>query len=153
MEVARMKAIQKVTEEIQRTLYRMLITGSGEIYFNCMCLRSKKKEETSSNIMWYGLQLLKINLIYRIPGIKRMIPKVTIGESIESRQFVRAAPHEQLPLMLQNECIIVDLFGSAILQIKSKDEIYEEVEKCLNVKGFAKLRKKYHQDTITIQEI
>lgn len=145
--------IEKLSLDFVRKIYNMLTTGNDDVNFYCMCLQNQNREAATNNPVKFGLELIKINILCRLPFCNKRIFTKTVGKDYLSQIFVRPSICELASGMLDNSHLITDIFGSALTQIKSDDEIFAEIEKATGVKGFALLRKKYKKQSIALSEI
>lgn len=147
------KMIEKLSLDFVRKIYNMLTTGNDDVNFYCMCLQNQNREAATNNPVKFGLELIKINILCRLPFCNKRIFTKSVGKDYLSQIFVRPSICELASGMLDNSHLITDIFGSALTQIKSDDEIFAEIEKATGVKGFALLRKKYKKQSLTLSEI
>lgn len=145
--------IEKLSLDFVRKIYNILTTGNDDVNFYCMCLQNQNREAATNNPVKFGLELIKINILYRLPFCNKRIFTKSVGKDYLSQIFVRPSICELASGMLDNSHLITDIFGSALTQIKSDDEIFAEIEKATGVKGFALLRKKYKKQSIALSEI
>lgn len=145
--------IEKLSLDFVRKIYNILTTGNDDVNFYCMCLQNQNREAATNNPVKFGLELIKINILYRLPFCNKRIFTKSVGKDYLSQIFVRPSICELASGMLDNSHLITDIFGSALTQIKSDDEIFAEIEKATGVKGFALLRKKYGKQGLTISRI
>lgn len=145
--------IEKLSLDFVRKIYNMLTTGNDDVNFYCMCLQNQNREAATNNPVKFGLELIKINILCRLPFCNKRIFTKSVGKDYLSQIFVRPSICELASGMLDNSHLITDIFGSALTQIKSDDEIFAEIEKATGVKGFALLRKKYKKQSLTLSEI
>lgn len=145
--------IEKLSLDFVRKIYNILTTGNDDVNFYCMCLQNQNREAATNNPVKFGLELIKINILCRLPFCNKRIFTKTVGKDYLSQIFVRPSICELASGMLDNSHLITDIFGSALTQIKSDDEIFAEIEKATGVKGFALLRKKYKKQSIALSEI
>lgn len=145
--------IEKLSLDFVRKIYNILTTGNDDVNFYCMCLQNQNREAATNNPVKFGLELIKINILCRLPFCNKRIFTKTVGKDYLSQIFVRPSICELASGMLDNSHLITDIFGSALTQIKSDDEIFAEIEKATGVKGFALLRKKYKKQSLTLSEI
>lgn len=145
--------IEKLSLDFVRKIYNILTTGNDDVNFYCMCLQNQNREAATNNPVKFGLELIKINILYRLPFCNKRIFTKSVGKDYLSQIFVRPSICELASGMLDNSHLITDIFGSALTQIKSDDEIFTEIEKATGVKGFALLRKKYKKQSIALSEI
>lgn len=145
--------IEKLSLDFVRKIYNILTTGNDDVNFYCMCLQNQNREAATNNPVKFGLELIKINILYRLPFCNQRIFTKSVGKDYLSQIFVRPSICELASGMLDNSHLITDIFGSALTQIKSDDEIFAEIEKATGVKGFALLRKKYKKQSIALSEI
>ncbi len=149
----RSKMIEKLSLDFVRKIYNTLTTGNDDVNFYCMCLQNQNREAATNNPIKFGLELIKINILCRLPFCNKRIFTKSVGKDYLSQIFVRPSICELASGMLDNSHLITDIFGSALTQIKSDDEIFAEIEKATGVKGFALLRKKYKKQNIELSEI
>lgn len=149
----RNKMIEKLSLDFVRKIYNILTTGNDDVNFYCMCLQNQNREAATNNPVKFGLELIKINILCRLPFCNKRIFTKTVGKDYLSQIFVRPSICELASGMLDNSHLVTDIFGSALTQIKSDDEIFAEIEKATGVKGFALLRKKYKKQSIALSEI
>lgn len=149
----RNKMIEKLSLDFVRKIYNILTTGNDDVNFYCMCLQNQNREAATNNPVKFGLELIKINILCRLPFCNKRIFTKSVGKDYLSQIFVRPSICELASGMLDNSHLITDIFGSALTQIKSDDEIFAEIEKATGVKGFALLRKKYKKQSLTLSEI
>lgn len=149
----RNKMIEKLSLDFVRKIYNILTTGNDDVNFYCMCLQNQNREAATNNPVKFGLELIKINILCRLPFCNKRIFTKTVGKDYLSQIFVRPSICELASGMLDNSHLITDIFGSALTQIKSDDEIFAEIEKATGVKGFALLRKKYKKQSLALSEI
>lgn len=145
--------IEKLSLDFVRKIYNILTTGNDDVNFYCMCLQNQNREAATNNPVKFGLELIKINILYRLPFCNKRIFTKSVGKDYLSQIFVRPSICELASGMLDNSHLITDIFGSALTQIKSDDEIFAEIEKATGVKGFALLRKKYKKQSNALSEI
>ena len=145
--------IEKLSLDFVRKIYNILTTGNDDVNFYCMCLQNQNREAATNNPVKFGLELIKINILCRLPFCNKRIFTKTVGKDYLSQIFVRPSICELASGMLDNSHLITDIFGSALTQIKSDDEIFAEIEKATGVKGFALLRKKYKKQSLALSEI
>lgn len=145
--------IEKLSLDFVRKIYNILTTGNDDVNFYCMCLQNQNREAATNNPVKFGLELIKINILCRLPFCNKRIFTKTVGKDYLSQIFVRPSICELASGMLDNSHLVTDIFGSALTQIKSDDEIFAEIEKATGVKGFALLRKKYKKQSIALSEI
>lgn len=145
--------IEKLSLDFVRKIYNALTTGNDDVNFYCMCLQNQNREAATNNPVKFGLELIKINILYRLPFCNKRIFTKSVGKDYLSQIFVRPSICELASGMLDNSHLITDIFGSALTQIKSDDEIFAEIEKATGVKGFALLRKKYKKQSLALSEI
>lgn len=145
--------IEKLSLDFVRKIYNTLTTGNDDVNFYCMCLQNQNREAATNSPIKFGLQLIKINILCRLPLHKKRIFTKAVGRDYLSQIFVRPSICELASGMLDNAQLITDIFGSALTQVKSNDEIYAEIENSTGVKGFAVLRKKYEKQNSELSEI
>lgn len=145
--------IEKLSLDFVRKIYNILTTGNDDVNFYCMCLQNQNREAATNNPVKFGLELIKINILCRLPFCNKRIFTKSVGKDYLSQIFVRPSICELASGMLDNSHLITDIFGSALNQIKSDDEIFAEIENVTGVKGFAMLRKKYGRQGLTISQI
>lgn len=145
--------IEKLSLDFVRKIYNALTTGNDDVNFYCMCLQNQNREAATNNPVKFGLELIKINILYRLPFCNKRIFTKSVGKDYLSQIFVRPSICELASGMLDNSQLVTDVFGSALTQIKSDDEIFAEIEKATGVKGFALLRKKYKKQSLALSEI
>lgn len=145
--------IEKLSLDFVRKIYNALTTGNDDVNFYCMCLQNQNREAATNNPVKFGLELIKINILCRLPFCNKRIFTKSVGKDYLSKIFVRPSICELASGMLDNTHLITDIFGSALTQIKSDDEIFAEIEKATGVKGFALLRKKYKKQSLALSEI
>ena len=145
--------IEKLSLDFVRKIYNALTTGNDDVNFYCMCLQNQNREAATNNPVKFGLELIKINILCRLPFCNKRIFTKSVGKDYLSKIFVRPSICELASGMLDNSHLITDIFGSALTQIKSDDEIFAEIEKATGVKGFALLRKKYKKQSLALSEI
>ncbi len=145
--------VEKLPLDFVRKIYTLLTTGNDDVNFYCMCVQNQNREAATNSPIKFALNLIKINILCRLPFKKGKIFSEEIGKSYLSQFFVRPAICELASGMLDNSQLIVDISGCAVTTIKSRDEIFLLIEKELGVKGFAAARKKLDNDKIPIKEI
>lgn len=145
--------IEKLSLDFVRKIYNTLTTGNDDVNFYCMCLQNQNREAATNNPVKFGLQLIKINILCRLPFCNKRIFTKAVGKDYLSGIFVRPSICELASGMLDNSQVITDVFGSALTQIKSDDEIFSEIENATGVNGFASLRKKYGRHYSELSEI
>lgn len=145
--------IEKLSLDFVRKIYNTLTTGNDDVNFYCMCLQNQNREAATNNPIKFGLQLVKINILCRLPFCNKRFFSKAAGRDYLSEIFVRPSICELASGMLDNSHLITDVFGSALMQIKSNDEIFSEIEKATGVKGFALLRKKYENKNYDFSQI
>lgn len=145
--------IEKLSLDFVRKIYNTLTTGNDDVNFYCMCLQNQNREAATNNPIKFGLQLVKINILCRLPFCNKRFFSKAAGRDYLSEIFVRPSICELASGMLDNSHLITDVFGSALMQIKSNDEIFSEIEKATGVKGFALLRKKYENKNYNFSQI
>lgn len=145
--------IEKLSLDFVRKIYNILTTGNDAVNFYCMCLQNQNREVATNNPVKFGLELIKINILCRLPFCNKRIFTKSVGKDYLSQIFVRPSICELASGMLDNSHLVTDIFGSALNQIKSDDEIFAEIENATGVKGFALLRKKYGRQGLTIFQI
>lgn len=145
--------IEKLSLDFVRKIYNTLTTGNDDVNFYCMCLQNQNREAATNNPVKFGLELIKINILCRLPFCNKRIFTKSVGKDYLSQIFVRPSICELASGMLDNSHLITDIFGSALTQIKSDDDIFAEIEKVTGVKGFVLLRKKYKKQNIELSEI
>ena len=145
--------IEKLSLDFVRKIYNILTTGNDDVNFYCMCLQNQNREAATNNPVKFGLELIKINILCRLPFCNKRIFTKSVGKDYLSQIFVRPSICELASGMLDNSHLVTDIFGSALNQIKSDDEIFTEIENATGVKGFAMLRKKYERQGLTIFQI
>ena len=149
----RNKMIEKLSLDFVRKIYNILTTGNDDVNFYCMCLQNQNREAATNNPVKFGLELIKINILCRLPFCNKRIFTKTVGKDYLSQIFVRPSICELASGMLDNSHLVTDVFGSALNQIKDDDKIFAEIENVTGVKGFAPLRKKYGKQGLTISRI
>ena len=145
--------IEKLSLDFVRKIYNILTTGNDDVNFYCMCLQNQNREAATNNPVKFGLELIKINILCRLPFCNKRIFTKTVGKDYLSQIFVRPSICELASGMLDNSHLVTDVFGSALNQIKDDDKIFAEIENVTGVKGFAPLRKKYGKQGLTISRI
>lgn len=145
--------IEKLSLDFVRKIYNILTTGNDDVNFYCMCLQNQNREAATNNPVKFGLELIKINILCRLPFCNKRIFTKTVGKDYLSQIFVRPSICELASGMLDNLHLVTDIFGSALNQIKDDDKIFAEIENVTGVKGFALLRKKYGKQGLTISRI
>ena len=145
--------IEKLSLDFVRKIYNILTTGNDDVNFYCMCLQNQNREAATNNPVKFGLELIKINILCRLPFCNKRIFTKTVGKDYLSQIFVRPSICELASGMLDNSHLVTDIFGSALNQIKDDDKIFTEIENVTGVKGFALLRKKYGKQGLTISRI
>lgn len=145
--------VEKLPLDFVRSIYKLLTTGNENVNFYCSCIQNQNREAATNQPVKFAFNLLKVNLICRLPLLKNRTFAEPLGQKYLSELFVRPAVCELASEMLDNTQLITNIFGSAVFTIKSNDEIYELIEEETSVKGFAKLRKKYDSKKLTIQSI
>ena len=145
--------IEKLSLDFVRKIYNILTTGNDDVNFYCMCLQNQNREAATNNPVKFGLELIKINILCRLPFCNKRIFTKTVGKDYLSQIFVRPSICELASGMLDNSHLVTDIFGSALNQIKDDNKIFTEIENVTGVKGFALLRKKYGKQGLTISRI
>lgn len=125
---------------VMKNIYGLLTTGSGDVNFCCSCIRNRNKELAFSKPLNFGVKLLKVNVMCRIPYIKEKLFSVPIGEKCLSHTFVRPEICDIASGMLDNTRVITDIFDSVLVGVKDKKRIYRELEEQSGVIGFAEAR-------------
>lgn len=125
---------------IMKNIYGALTTGSGDVNFCCSCLRNQNKESATNDPLSFGLKLLKINVMCRIPYVKQRLFSIPIGEKCLSQTFVRPEICDIASGMLDNTRLITDIFESVLVSVKDKRELYLELERKNGIKNFARTR-------------
>lgn len=138
---------------LMKNIYGALTTGSGDVSFCCSCIRNQNKEAASNDPLSFGLKLLKINMMCRIPYLKHKLFSIPIGEKCLSQTFVRPEICDIASGMLDNTSLITDIFESVLVSVKDKNELYLELEQKNKIKGFASTRAKLDKSDIDIERI
>ena len=113
-----------------------------DVNFYCMCLQNQNREAATNNPVKFGLELIKINILCRLPFCNKRIFTKTVGKDYLSQIFVRPSICELASGMLDNSHLVTDIFGSALNQIKDDDKIFAEIENVTGVKRFCSAEKK-----------
>lgn len=145
--------VEKLPLDFVRKIYNMLTNGNDDVNFYCMCIQNQNREAATNSPIKFALNLIKINILCRLPFSKRRLFSEEIGKAYLSRIFVRPAICELASGMLDNSRLITDIFGCAVTTIKNRNDIFKDVEKEIGVKGFADLRKQYDNSKLPIQQI
>lgn len=145
--------VEKLPLDFIRKIYNLLTNGNDDVNFYCMCIQNQNREAATNSPIKFAFNLIKINILCRLPFSKRKLFSEEIGKSYLSGIFVRPAICELASGMLDNSRLITDIFGCAVTTIKSQDDIFTDIEKEIGVKGFADLRKQYSNSKLPIQEI
>ena len=112
--------LEKISTDFVGKIYSALTYGSGDINFLCSCIRMQNHEEATNKPVNFALKLLKINIMCRIPFLKGRMLSKSLGSDYLSEAFLRPPVVELATGVLDNESIITDIFGSAIVVMKSK---------------------------------
>ncbi len=145
--------LEKLSTGFAEKIYSMLTSGNADINFFCNCIRMQNHEAATNSPINFALQLLKINIIYRTPILKKRLPSVKLGSDYLSDTFVRPPVCELATGVLDNHRIITDIFGSAVIIMKERDEIFKIVEEKTGISGFAKLRSRLDSSDVPIEDI
>lgn len=145
--------IEKVSADFVGQLYLILTTGNEDINFLCNCLRNQNHEAATNNPMNFALKLLKINIASRLPIIKNRLFCEEIGKSYLCQKYLRPAVWDLASGVLDNSHIVTDIFSSAFVLMKSREDIFALVERQTNANGFAKLRLKFDNDKRPLEHI
>ena len=145
--------VEKLPLDFVRKIYNMLTNGNDDVNFYCMCIQNQNREAATNSPIKFALNLIKINILCRLPFSKRRLFSEEIGKAYLSGIFVRPAICELASGMLDNSRLITDIFGCAVTTIKNRNDIFKDIEKEIGVKGFADLRKQYDNSRLPIQQI
>lgn len=145
--------VEKLPLDFVRKIYNMLTNGNDDVNFYCMCIQNQNREAATNSPIKFALNLIKINILCRLPFSKHRLFSEEIGKAYLSGIFVRPAICELASGMLDNSRLITDIFGCAVTTIKSRNDIFKDIEMEIGVKGFADLRKQYDNGKLPIQQI
>ena len=65
--------IEKLSLDFVRKIYNILTTGNDDVNFYCMCLQNQNREAATNNPVKFGLELIKINILCRLPFCNKRI--------------------------------------------------------------------------------
>ncbi|MGN0490394.1 hypothetical protein [Ruminococcus sp.] len=145
--------VEKLPLDFVRKIYNMLTNGNDDVNFYCMCIQNQNREAATNSPIKFALNLIKINILCRLPFSKQKLFSEEIGKAYLSGIFVRPAICELASGMLDNSRLITDIFGCAVTTIKNRNDIFKDIQKEIGVKGFADLRKQYDNSKLPIQQI
>lgn len=145
--------LEKLPIDYVRKLYDFLTEGNEDVNFCCLCLHNQNREAAINNPISFGINLVKLNVLCRIPFVKKYVFSKKIGENYLSSVYVRPTITELASGLLDNVAVVTDIFDCAIDSLKTDSEIFEIIEQKTNVTGFAKLRRKYDDKSETIENI
>ncbi len=145
--------LEKISTDFVGKIYSALTYGGGDINFLCSCLRMQNHEEATNKPVNFAMKLLKINIMCRLPFLRGRAFSKTLGEAYLSEAFLRPPVVELATGVLDNRRIITDIFGSAVVIMKSGAELFSALEKISGVRGFAALRARLDDPTKPIEDI
>lgn len=145
--------LEKLPMNYVRKLYDILTVGNEDVNFCCLCLHNRNREAAINNPIGFGINLIKLNILCRIPGIRKIVLSGKIGKTYLSSIYVRPTITELASGLLDNKAVMTDVFGCAIDSLKSDSEIYSIIEEKTGVRSFAKLRSKYDDKFEKIENI
>lgn len=145
--------VEKLPLDFVRKIYNMLTNGNDDVNFYCMCIQNQNREAATNSPIKFAFNLIKINILCRLPFSKRRLFSEEIGKAYLSGIFVRPAICELASGTLDNSQLITDIFGCAVTTIKNRNDIFKDIQKEIGVKGFADLRKQYDNSKLPIQQI
>lgn len=145
--------LEKLPINYVRKLYNVLTEGNEDVNFCCLCLHNQNREAAINNPVSFGINLVKLNILCRIPIVKKYVFSKKIGKNYLSSVYVRPTITELASGLLDNKAVITDVFDCAVSSLKSDCEIFKMIEEKTGVKGFAKIRRKYDDKTQKIEHI
>lgn len=103
--------VEKLPLDFVRKIYNTLTNGNDDVNFYCMCIQNQNREAATNSPIKFALNLIKINILCRLPFSKRKLFSEEIGKAYLSGIFVRPAICELASGMLDNSRLITDIFG------------------------------------------
>ncbi len=114
--------ISRLSLNSLRKIYYILVNSNPDVNFYCMCMKNRKKEAVSQNLILYGLELIRINLICRIPFLKLQNAGQKLGKTYLSEVLVRTAVYDLASRVIQYRQLTIDLFDCILVSPGSDGE-------------------------------
>ncbi len=106
-----------------RKVYYFLINSNPDVNFYCMCMKNRKKEAVSQNLILYALELIRINIICRIPLLKLQNAGQKLGKTYLSEKLVRTAVYDLASRVIQHQRLIIDLFDCVLVPLVDEEAV------------------------------
>lgn len=119
----------------------------GEIYLE------KNNRWIMTRPVTFAWNLLKIRIHYRKKTQTRSLRLTGMNEVDMRKIYYRHQSSVTARSLMRYKHMILDVWGSLLVPLLEEDSLYEVIEKKLEVEGFAKIRKKYQNNEISIEEI
>lgn len=119
----------------------------GEAYLvKCGSMAARKPFKFAWNLM-------KIHFHYGITKSKAPLNLSGIKEKDINQVYSRLKLTQNMRIMLDYKHLITDLWGSLLKPVLSEKALYKMLEEELQIEGFAKVREKYDDKKLPIEEI
>lgn len=142
--------LERIPPSLLNSIYNLLANGNEDICYFGTKLRTDNPEKATGSPLNFGISLLKINLIYRIPFLKS---RKTDAASGVFEAYHRRKVHEFIATATTMQSCFVDVFGGLLECPLSKEQFYRLLEKNNGIKRFAKTRAKYDSQKLSLAEI
>ena len=136
-----------------RKIYNFLTNGNDDVNFYCMCVQNRNREAATNSPIKFALNLIKINIVCRLPFAKNRLFSKEIGKDFLSGLFVRPTITEIASGILDNNELIFDLYGCCFTTVRDKYEIFKMIEKTIGIYGFAEKRMSLENKGLTLDVI
>jgi len=101
-----------------------LVHGNPQVDFYCKCLRRAEKNNAMQRPARLAAGILKANILCRL---KLQYAGLRLGRSYLSERLLRPPVYDMAAQVLVCERLITDLFGSALLQLKCRGGLDEQL--------------------------
>ncbi|MGN0114309.1 MAG: hypothetical protein ACI396_03195 [Acutalibacteraceae bacterium] len=142
--------LERIPPSLLNNIYNMLANGNEDICYFGTKLRTDNPEKATGSPLNFGISLLKINLIYRIPFLKS---RKTDAASGIFELYHRRKVHEFIATATTMQSCFVNAFGGLLECPLGKKQFYRLLEKNNGIKRFAKTRAKYDGHKLSLAEI
>lgn len=145
--------VELLPMDFVRKIYNFLTNGNDDVNFYCMCVQNRNREAATNSPIKFALNLIKINMVCRLPFAKNRLFSKEIGKDFLSGLFVRPTITEIASGILDNNELIFDLYGCCFTTVRDKYEIFKMIEKTIGIYGFAEKRMSLENKGLTLDVI
>lgn len=139
--------------DLKKVMFHALTNVNADVSYYGEIYLEKNNRWIMTRPMTFVWNLLKIRIHYRKKKQTHSL-RLTGMNVVDMRKiYYRHQSSVTARSLMRYKHMILDVWGSLLVPLLEEDSLYEAIEKKLEVKGFAKVRKKYQNNQISIEEI